>query len=310
MTDATNEELNNLESLHHYYHSIINYMPNLVYVLDKNCMIVDCNQNFLDLLQLERLEDLPGTVYSQLVEKSHFSEARIQKLKQDDINALLEAKPLIDVKEAPVIDANENIVYYHSSRIPLFNEQKQITGMVVILVDMTERKQMEEELGKLKERLKAHVSDTEQSHPLVFRDPKNPPKVLMIEDNAIAQKAVQALLMQLDCQVDVADSGEKATSLFKPGKYDLVFMDIGLEDGSGYIVSKKFRQMEDGSGFRVPIIALTGYEADVVKIDCNDYFMEGAITKPLTSEQARQIIEHYIYHMDIPISGLKTTKPM
>lgn len=140
MTDATHGEFNNLESLHHYYHSIINYMPNLVYVLDKNCMIVDCNQNFLDLLQLERLEDMPGTLYSQLVEQSHLSEARVQKLKQDDINALLEAKPLLEVKEAPVIDANEKIHYYHSSRIPLFNEQNQLTGMVVILVDMTEKK--------------------------------------------------------------------------------------------------------------------------------------------------------------------------
>lgn len=163
----------------------------------------------------------------------------------------------------------------------------------------------------MKDRLKTHgVSESDHPQARIFRDPKNPPKVLMIEDNAIAQKAVQALLMQLDCQVDVADSGEKAVSLFKPGKYDLIFMDIGLEDGSGYVVSKKLRQIEDGSGFRVPIIALTGYEADVVKMDCNDYFMEGAITKPLTSEQARQIIEHYIYHMDIPISGLKTTKPM
>ncbi|WP_232220555.1 response regulator [Legionella tunisiensis] len=61
----------------------------------------------------------------------------------------------------------------------------------------------------------------------------------MIEDNTIAQKAAQSLLMQLDCQVDVAESGDKAALLFQPGKYDLVFMDIGLEDTSGYVVAKK-----------------------------------------------------------------------
>ncbi len=64
--------------------------------------------------------------------------------------------------------------------------------------------------------------------------------------------------------------------------------------------------MEKDTGQRVPIIALTGYEADVVKYDCVDYFMEGALTKPLTSEQAKQIIQHYIYHIDIPVRGLKS----
>ena len=56
----------------------------------------------------------------------------------------------------------------------------------------------------------------------------------------------------------------------------------------------------------MPIIALTGYEADVVKYDCRHYFMEGAISKPLTSEQAEQIIKHYVYHLDVPVRGLKS----
>lgn len=130
----------------------------------------------------------------------------------------------------------------------------------------------------------------------------------MVEDNSIAQKAAQALLMQLDCHVDVAESGDKAALLFEPGKYDLVFMDIGLEDTSGYVVSKKIRQLEQSTEYHVPIIALTGYQADIVKYDCEDYSMEGALTKPLTTEQAKQIIQHYIYHIDIPIHGLKSIK--
>jgi CheY-like chemotaxis protein len=128
----------------------------------------------------------------------------------------------------------------------------------------------------------------------------------MIEDNIIAQNVEKALLMALNCQVDIAESGDKALQLFGPGKYDLVLMDIGLEDTSGYVVAKQLRNMEKDTNHHVPIIALTGYEADVVKYDCEQYFMEGAITKPLTSEQAEQIIKHYVYHMDIPVNGLKS----
>lgn len=95
--------------------------------------------------------------------------------------------------------------------------------------------------------------------------------------------------------------------LFDPGKYDLVLMDIGLADTSGYVVAKQLRNKEKGTNHHVPIIALTGYEAEVVKYDCEQYFMEGAITKPLTSEQAEQIIQHYVYHMDVEVKGLKSS---
>nr|WP_232002710.1 response regulator [Legionella sainthelensi] len=132
------------------------------------------------------------------------------------------------------------------------------------------------------------------------------PKVLMVEDNVIAQNVEKALLTALNCQVDIANSADNAVKLFKPGKYDLVLMDIGLEDSSGYIVAKQLRQKERETEHHVPIIALTGFEADVVKYDCQHYFMEGAISKPLTCEQAEQIIKHYVYHMDVPVRGLKT----
>lgn len=128
----------------------------------------------------------------------------------------------------------------------------------------------------------------------------------MIEDNLIAQNVESALLSALNCQVDIAGTGSMALELFEPGKYDLVLMDIGLTDTSGYVVAKNLRKQEKNTPYHVPIIALTGYEADVVKYDCEQYFMEGAITKPLSSEQAKQLIQHYIYHQDTEITGLKS----
>ena len=130
----------------------------------------------------------------------------------------------------------------------------------------------------------------------------------MVEDNLVAQKVEQALLTALNCQVDIAESGEQAIKLFSPGKYDLVFMDIGLQDTSGYIVAKKFRELEEETRYHVPIIALTSYQADVVKDDCIDYSMDGVITKPLTSDQAMKIIGHYVYQENISIDGLQTAR--
>lgn len=296
--------------MYQYYQDIIDCMPNIVYLLDRNCIFTGGNNNFLKLLDLEQLSDIAGKSYTQVLNHTAWSEERIQMFKHDDISVLVSGVRVNDADEAPVFDKEGNIIYYLSTRVPLFDNNKNVIGLVCILIDVSGRKQMEEQLKKMKEQLQAanskpiNNSAAQVAHP----DEQHPPKVLMVEDNAIAQKAGQALLMQLDCHVDVADSGDKAAMLFQPGKYDLVLMDIGLEDTSGYVVSKKIRQMEKDTNFHVPIIALTGFEADVVKYDCDDYFMEGALTKPLTSEQAKQIIQHYIYHIDIPVRGLKSIK--
>lgn len=130
------------------------------------------------------------------------------------------------------------------------------------------------------------------------------PRVLLVEDNIIAQKVEKNLLQTFGCEVDVAENGEGSLALFSPGKYDVIFMDIGLQDTSGYIVAKKIREQENGTDNYVPIIALTSYKAEVVKYDCREYFMAGVITKPLTINQAEQIIQHYIHKKDIPVDGL------
>ena len=116
------------------------------------------------------------------------------------------------------------------------------------------------------------------------------------------------MLDSLECQVNLAATEAELTQCFHPGKYDFILMDIGLEGTSGYLLSKKIRQLEYQSGYCVPIVALTGFDVDVVKTDCDYYFMEGALAKPLTKEQARQLIQRYVYQMPIPIQGLKSLK--
>ncbi|MCA0403979.1 MAG: response regulator [Proteobacteria bacterium] len=296
-----------------FYQDVIFSLPHLVYLIDKNCTVIGVNANMLNLLNLESSEDILGIpLYKKLQTQSNWPIDRIDLLKHNDINALLAGEARMQIEEEPVQDKNGNFTYYLSSRIPIFDDEQKIIGLVCVLEDISYQKELNQQLEKVKQQLQLNNAEKEplqkDEESLTLSDYKKPPRVLMVEDNSTAQRAAQALLMQLDCHVDVADSGDKAAMLFKPGKYDLVFMDIGLEDTSGYVVSKKIRQLEKGTLHHVPIIALTGYEADVVKYDCDDYSMEGALTKPLTTEQAKQIIQHYIYHIDIPVRGLKSIK--
>lgn len=279
---------------HQYYMEIINCMPNIVYWVDLDCMLKGCNINFVRWLGLKQLKDFAGTPYEQMVNRLPWSAERIESLRLDDMAVLFSGLPQYDVEEAPAYNKEGEAHYYSSSRVPLLNADRQVIGMVVILTDITHLKAMQKEQGS---------RALECVHLEAVSHMDKPLRILIVEDNLIAQSVEKALLVALNCNVDIADSGNAAGILFSPGKYDLVFMDIGLQDTSGYVVSKTFREMEKNTGYHVPIIALTSYQADVIKSDCRDYFMDGVMTKPLTRQQAIQLINHYVYHDDVEIEA-------
>lgn len=280
-------------AIHQYYMNIINAMPNIVYWIDKECNLKGCNSNFIKLLGLKTLTDCKGDPYQKMEYFAHWEKKRIEELKLDDMKVLFSEDASHHIEEAPIRNEEGKVLYFESSRVPMYDDNKEIIGLIVILTDVTINKMISEQT-----QINSENNDSELINGHL-------PAVLMVEDNVIAQHVEKALLTSLHCQVDIADSADSALKLFEPGKYDLVLMDIGLENSSGYLVAKQLRQKEKDTTHHVPIIALTGYEADVIKYDCRHYFMEGAITKPLTSEQAEQIIKHFVYHMDVPVLGLK-----
>lgn len=283
-------------AVHQQYMDIINALPDVVYWIDVDCNLLGCNNNFVNLLGLHQLRDFKGTPYQQMKKHAHWADKRIESIKLDDMKVIFTGQPCTNVEEHPIVDASGSTLYFQSNRVPMFDEDRNVVGLIVVLTDITAKKKLEQ--------LVLPAVQEQPHNEKQFAD-GHLPNVLMIEDNLVAQNVEKALLTGLNCHVDIAETGDMALKLFDPGKYDLVLMDIGLKDTSGYVVAKQLRKKEKDTQFHVPIIALTGYEAEVVKNDCQQYFMEGVITKPLTSEQADQIIKHYIYHMDISVVGLK-----
>ncbi len=279
-------------AIHQYYMDIINCMPNIVYWIDVNCVLKGCNNHFIKMLGTKKFEHGTATPYQQLVKHAGWDSDRVESFMLDDMAVIFSGEVRSNVIEVPIVVKNQQVLYFTSTRVPLFDQQKQVVGLVVILTDNSKSQA---------------ISD--RSSPYNLNYPFQPFKdktirALIVEDNPIAQKVEQALLTELNCKVDLAASGEQALQLFVPGQYDLVLMDIGLQDTSGYIVAKKIREMEKNTKDYVPIVALTSYQADVVKYDCRDYLMDGVMTKPLSKKQAEQIIQYYVHRENIKIDGL------
>ncbi|RAP34561.1 hybrid sensor histidine kinase/response regulator [Legionella quinlivanii] len=119
-------------------------------------------------------------------------------------------------------------------------------------------------------------------------------RVLVVEDNVIAQAVAKSMLSALNCLVDIANTGRKALELTKIQPYDLIFMDIGLPDLDGYEVTHAIRVQELVHKVHVPIIALTAHAGDENKKRCIDAGMNAVLTKPLTAKNCADIVKAFI----------------
>ncbi len=119
-------------------------------------------------------------------------------------------------------------------------------------------------------------------------------RILVVEDNTIAQTVTKAILVQFDCQVDIAENGLEALRLWKQNTYDLIFMDIGLPDMDGYQITHHIRVQEIANNSRTPIIALTAHVSEEQKQRCIESGMNGVLSKPLSLKSCRDILSSFI----------------
>ncbi len=80
------------------------------------------------------------------------------------------------------------------------------------------------------------------------------PEVLVIEDDPHIQRAVVRTLEWAGCTVDVAGTAAEGRERFRDGHPNLVLLDIGLPDDSGFNVCRQFRKEEKKE---IPILFMT-----------------------------------------------------
>jgi len=118
-------------------------------------------------------------------------------------------------------------------------------------------------------------------------------KILIVEDNYIARKVAGLVLKSFNCEIEFANSGKEAILLVQENHYDLLFMDIGLPDIDGFMVTKEITtRLKDN--LKLPIIALTAHGDDAFKKECSEVGMVDYIVKPLTKENCRVIFDTYL----------------
>jgi two-component system, OmpR family, response regulator VicR len=101
------------------------------------------------------------------------------------------------------------------------------------------------------------------------------PAILFVEDDATIAMGVEYSLKQDGFQVSLAYRLEEARDLLKRGPFDLVLLDLGLPDGSGYELCKEIRAAGD-----TPIIILSARDEEASIVLGLDLGADDYLTKP------------------------------
>jgi len=120
--------------------------------------------------------------------------------------------------------------------------------------------------------------------------------VLVAEDNTINQTLARKILEKFGCKIDMACNGEEAVRKMRANKYALVFMDCHMPELDGYSATREIRRWEKttaSAGAHTPIIALTANAFKGDQDECLAAGMDDYLTKPVTKEAIRQILEKW-----------------
>jgi signal transduction histidine kinase/CheY-like chemotaxis protein len=114
-------------------------------------------------------------------------------------------------------------------------------------------------------------------------------RILVVEDNKLNQKTMDAMLKNLGYSFDLVDNGKEAYIQARTRKYDLIFMDLILPEMDGFETSRKILQSDSS----VLIVAFTADNMPDSKRKAELSGIKEFITKPVRIEDLKQLFARH-----------------
>ncbi|KII88312.1 hypothetical protein PLICRDRAFT_29883 [Plicaturopsis crispa FD-325 SS-3] len=129
-----------------------------------------------------------------------------------------------------------------------------------------------------------------------------PPRVLLVDDDAVSRKLSSKFLQVFGCTIDVAVDGVGAVHKMNLEKYDLVLMDIVMPKLDGVSATSMIRQFDH----MTPIISMTSNSKPNEIMTYYSSGMNDILPKPFTKEGLLDMLERHLMHLKVVQQMAKT----
>lgn len=129
-----------------YFENIINNVPHALFWKDKNSVFMGCNERFAKLATLKSAREIVGKTDYDLPWSKQESDAYTA----DDQYVIRSKESKLNIEESQTV--NDARIVLLTSKVPLYDDKKEVAGVLGIFTDITERKQSEEELREAREK--------------------------------------------------------------------------------------------------------------------------------------------------------------
>jgi two-component system, sensor histidine kinase len=117
-------------------------------------------------------------------------------------------------------------------------------------------------------------------------------RVLVIDDNRVAQTIASHALGRQSFEVRCAGDGFEAFEAAKESQFDVILIDLQMPGWDGFETAAHIREL---SGYReTPIIAVTANCSDENRARCANCGMQDFLAKPVRTRDLVQLVEKYV----------------
>ncbi len=117
-------------------------------------------------------------------------------------------------------------------------------------------------------------------------------RILVVEDNGVAQQVVGHMLKKRNYDVDCASGGREAINAVRSQHYDLILMDLQMPGMDGIEAAAAIRNLNGFS--HIPILAFTANSSDEYRYLCREYGMQAFVAKPVQAEELYAALDRFL----------------